>query len=45
MFDPFTGSGTTGKMALLNNRRFLGIELDKEYYAIAKERIDSVLNR
>ena len=44
VFDPFTGSGTTGKMALLNNRRFLGIELDKEYYAIAKERINSVLN-
>lgn len=39
IFDPFLGSGTTGKMAILNNRNFIGIELDKTYYNIAKERI------
>lgn len=44
VFDPFTGSGTTGKMALLNNRKFLGIELDEGYVEIAKERINSVIN-
>lgn len=44
VFDPFTGSGTTGKMAVLNNRNFIGIELDKGYYNIAKERIESVNN-
>ena len=26
IFDPFMGSNTTGKMALLNNRRFIGVE-------------------
>ena len=39
VFDPFMGSGTTGKMALLNGRKFIGIELDKEYFNIAKQRI------
>lgn len=39
IFDPFMGSGTTGKIALLNNRKFIGIELDPEYYAIACARI------
>jgi site-specific DNA-methyltransferase (adenine-specific) len=41
VFDPFMGSGTTGKMAILNNRNFIGIELDKGYFDIAKERIES----
>ena len=41
IFDPFLGSGTTGKMAILNNRNFIGIELDETYYNIAKERIES----
>lgn len=44
VFDPFTGSGTTGKMALLNNRNFIGCEIDEEYTKIAKERIESALN-
>jgi len=39
VFDPFMGSGTTGKMALQNNRDFMGIELDPEYFGIAKKRI------
>ena len=42
VFDPFMGSGTTGKMAILNNRKFIGIELDDTYYEIAKNRINSV---
>ncbi len=40
VFDPFMGSGTTGKMALLNNRSFIGIELDETYFNIAKEQIN-----
>lgn len=44
VFDPFMGSGTTGKMALLSNRNFIGIELDKEYFKIAEERIGAVQN-
>ena len=39
VFDPFMGSGTTGKMAKLNNRRFIGIEKVPEYFEIAKKRI------
>ena len=39
VFDPFLGSGTTGKMSLLNNRNFIGIEKDEKYFEIAKERI------
>lgn len=42
IFDPFMGSGTTGKMALLNNRNFIGIELDEKYFNIAKERLEKV---
>lgn len=41
VFDCFMGSGTTGKMAVLNNRRFIGIELDEGYFNIAKERIEN----
>lgn len=40
VLDPFMGSGTTGKMALLNNRRFIGVELSPEYVEIAKKRIE-----
>lgn len=39
VFDPFMGSGTTGKMAVLNGRHFVGIELDKTYFNIANKRI------
>lgn len=43
VFDPFTGSGTTGKMAILNNRNFIGIELNEEYFKIAKKRINAAV--
>lgn len=39
VLDPFMGSGTTGKMALLNKRKFIGIELSPEYVEIARKRI------
>ena len=39
VFDPFIGSGTTGKMALIEGRRFIGIERDRKYFDIACERI------
>lgn len=39
VFDPFMGSGTTGKMQILNNRNFIGIELDKGYFDISVRRI------
>jgi len=39
VLDPFMGSGTTGKMALLASRKFIGIEKDAGYFEIAKKRI------
>lgn len=45
VLDPFMGSGTTGKMALLNNRKFIGIELSQEYVEIAKQRIETHLTK
>ena len=43
VFDPFMGSGTTAKMALLNNRNFIGIELDEGYFKIAQDRINQAV--
>jgi site-specific DNA-methyltransferase (adenine-specific) len=37
------GSGTTGKMALLEGRSFVGIELDRSYFDIAVKRIESAI--
>lgn len=39
VFDPFMGSGTTGKMAILNNRKFIGIEKVPEYFDIGVKRM------
>ncbi len=42
VFDPFMGSGTTGKIAKSLNRNFIGIDLEKEYCEISSERIFGV---
>ena len=42
IFDPMCGSGTTGKMALLHNRRFIGIDIAAEYIEIARQRMASL---
>ena len=39
VFDPMAGSGTTLKMAKLNNRNFIGCEISSEYCDIIKERV------
>ena len=39
ILDPFMGSGTTGVACLNTNRRFIGIELDEDYFKIASGRI------
>lgn len=44
VLDCFMGSGTTGKMAVLNNRKFIGIEKVKEYFEISEKRINDTLN-
>ena len=40
VLDPFMGSGSTGVAAMLTGRRFIGIELDATYFAIAQQRIE-----
>jgi site-specific DNA-methyltransferase (adenine-specific) len=42
VFDPMCGSGTTCKMALLNNRNYIGCDISDEYVKIAKTRIKGV---
>lgn len=42
VFDPFMGSGTTAKMAMLNGRKFVGCEISEEYCNIIKERLDAI---
>lgn len=42
VLDPFMGSGTTGLACKELGRNFIGIEIDKHYFEIAKERIENV---
>ena len=44
ILDPCMGSGSTGVVALQNNRNFLGMELDENYFNIAENRIYKQLN-
>ncbi len=39
VYDPFTGSGTTAKMAIKLNRKYIGSEISEEYCQLAKKRI------
>lgn len=43
VLDPFTGSGSTGKAAILEGFRFIGIEREAEYVEIARARIEAVM--
>ncbi|MFI8146464.1 DNA-methyltransferase [Acinetobacter sp. ABJ_C5_2] len=43
VLDPFMGSGSTGKAAMLESFKFIGIEREQEYFEIAKERISCVM--
>jgi len=45
IYDPFMGSGTTSKMCLLNNRKYIGSELSSEYCEIEKKRLEMTINR
>lgn len=42
ILDPFMGSGSVGVSAVKNNRNFVGIELDENYFNIATSRIKEV---
>ena len=39
VLDPFMGVGSTGIACIKNNRNFIGIEIDENYFTIAKERM------
>jgi DNA modification methylase len=43
ILDPFMGSGTTGVVAVKNNRGYIGCELEKRYVKMAEERIKAEL--
>jgi site-specific DNA-methyltransferase (adenine-specific) len=45
VLDPFMGSGSTGKEAMLEGFSFIGIEKEQEFFNIAKARIDNAANR
>lgn len=42
VLDPFMGSGTTAKMAILNGRQYIGFEISSEYCEIANKRIEEL---
>ena len=43
VFDPFMGSGTTAKMAIINKRNWIGSEISEEYCKIIERRITTAL--
>ena len=44
VLDPFMGSGTTGLAALDLGRKFIGIEMNKEYFELSKQRLEEKVN-
>jgi 16S rRNA G966 N2-methylase RsmD len=42
ILDPFMGSGTTGVACVQTGRKFIGIEIDEDYYAIAQKRLNEM---
>jgi site-specific DNA-methyltransferase (adenine-specific) len=43
VFDPYMGSGTTGIACIRTGRQFIGVETDKEYFEIARVRLENEL--
>ena len=43
ILDPFAGSSTTGVAALFSNRRFCGIESEKDFVELSIKRLDSAI--
>ena len=39
ILDPFMGSGTTGVACVNTDRNFIGIELNEDYFNIARQRL------
>lgn len=45
VLDPFIGSGTTAKMALLTGRNYIGFDISEEYCEIARKRIEEAQDK
>lgn len=45
VLDPFMGSGSTGVAAIREGRKFIGIEIEPKYFALACDRIQAEYNR
>ena len=45
VIDMFMGSGSTGVAAVNTNRKFIGVELDPDYFKIAEERINQAAEK
>ena len=43
VLDPFNGSGTTGQVAIEHGRRYVGTELNPEYVALTRARLEGVI--
>ena len=43
VLDPFTGSSTTGVAALKHGRRFVGIDMEKDYLDLSIKRINDIV--
>jgi len=43
VLDPFSGSGTTGEVALTHGRNYVGVELNTEYAALSEKRITNAI--
>jgi len=42
VLDPFTGSSTTGIAATMHDRKFIGIDLEKDYLELSKKRFADI---
>jgi len=43
VLDPFMGSGTTALACLKTNRKYIGIELNKDYVELSRKRINELV--
>lgn len=45
IFDPYTGSGTTGVACIRTGRKFIGCEIEERYCEIAAKRLEAALHK
>lgn len=45
ILDPFTGSSTTGLAAIMNGRKFIGIDTEEKYLELSKKRFQEIKNK